>query len=140
MFSYEYREFFKSTFFEKHLRTAASIFDWILKHSLWVEDVIVFTLLRIAFVSLAWTEAAVRRCSSKLIFLKILQNSQENTCARISLLIKLQAPPPTLLKKRLWCRCFPVNFAKISRTPLGDCFCMEMNGDNTIIFLTTLAI
>ena len=25
--------------------------------------------------------------------------------------------PATLLKKRLWHRCFPVNFAKFSRTP-----------------------
>ena len=25
--------------------------------------------------------------------------------------------PPTLLKKRLWHRCFPVNFAKFLRTP-----------------------
>ena len=30
-------------------------------------------------------------------------------------LIKLQAWPATLLKKRLWHRCFPVNFAKISK-------------------------
>ena len=35
-------------------------------------------------------------------------------------LIKLQAldlRPATLLKKRLWRRCFPVNFAKFLRTP-----------------------
>ena len=36
--------------------------------------------------------------------------------------------PATLLKKRLWHRCFPLNFAKFSRTPFlqnssGDCFC-----------------
>ena len=49
---------------------------------------------------------------------KIL-NSQENTCARVSFLIKLQAPPATLLKKRLWHRCFPVNFAKFLRTPFS---------------------
>ena len=35
------------------------------------------------------------------------QNSQETTCARASF----------LLKKRLWHRCFPVNFAKFVRTP-----------------------
>ena len=28
-----------------------------------------------------------------------------------------QAAPATLLKKRLWRRCFPVNFAKFLRTP-----------------------
>ena len=32
----------------------------------------------------------------------------------------------TLLKKRLWHRCFPVNFAKFLRTSLGDCFCMTI--------------
>ena len=36
--------------------------------------------------------------------------------------------PATLLKKRLWHRCFPVNFAKFLRTPFfqntsGGCFC-----------------
>ena len=52
------------------------------------------------------------------LFLKILQNSQENTCARVSFLIKLQdLKPATLLKKRVWHKCFPVNFAKFLRTP-----------------------
>ena len=46
-----------------------------------------------------------RRCSVKKMFLKILQNSQENTCTRVS-----------LLKKRLWHWCFPVNFVKYLRT------------------------
>ena len=36
-------------------------------------------------------EAVVRRCSVEKVFLEILQNSQENTCARLSFLIKLQA-------------------------------------------------
>ena len=44
------------------------------------------------------------------MFLEILQNSQENTCARDSFFI-------TLLKKSLWHRWFPVNFAKFLRTP-----------------------
>ena len=65
-------------------------------------------------------EAAVQRCSVKKVFLEISQNSQENTCAKISFLIKLQAlglRPTTLLKKIFWHRCFPVNFAKFLRTP-----------------------
>ena len=36
-------------------------------------------------------EAIVQRCSVKKVFLGISQNSQENTCARVSFLIKLQA-------------------------------------------------
>ena len=47
------------------------------------------------------SEAVAQRCSVKKVFLKVLQNSQENTCARVS-----------DTKKRLWHRCFPVNFAK----------------------------
>ena len=37
------------------------------------------------------TEAVSRKCSVKKVFLKISQNSQENTCARVSFFIKLQA-------------------------------------------------
>ena len=43
----------------------------------------------------------------KKLFLEISQNSQENTCA-------------TLLKKKLWHRCFPVNFVKFLRTPFSQ--------------------
>ena len=58
------------------------------------------------------TEVVSRGCSVKKVFLEIQQNSQENTCPRVSFLIKLQASrPATLLKRRLWNRCFPVNFA-----------------------------
>ena len=52
------------------------------------------------------------------MLLKISQNSHENTCGRASFLTKLQAwRPATLLKKRLWHRCFAVNFTKFLRTP-----------------------
>ena len=66
------------------------------------------------------TEAVVWRCSVKNVFLKISQNSLENTCARVSFLIKLYASEAWglhLYKKRDWHRCFPVNFAKYLRTP-----------------------
>ena len=36
------------------------------------------------------TEAVARRCSVKKVFLEISQNLQENACARVSFLIKLQ--------------------------------------------------
>ena len=65
-------------------------------------------------------EAVVWRCSVEKVFIDILQNSQENTCARVSFLTKLQAlglRPATLLRKRLWHGCFPVSFAKFLRTP-----------------------
>ena len=53
-------------------------------------------------------EAAFQRYSLKKI---ILENSQENPCARVSFLIKLQ------LKKRLRQSYFPVNIWKFLRTP-----------------------
>ena len=52
------------------------------------------------------------------IRLEISQNSQENTCARVSFFNKVGSLwLATLLKKRLWHRCFPVNFAKFLRKP-----------------------
>ena len=45
------------------------------------------------------------------MFLETLQNSQENTLVGLSLLIK------PARNQRLWHRCFPVNFAKLLRTP-----------------------
>ena len=47
-------------------------------------------------------EAVAKRWSVKKVFLDIPENSEENTCVRVSF----------LLKKRLWSGCFPVNFAK----------------------------
>ena len=56
-------------------------------------------------------EAFIKMCSVKKVFLKIWQNLQENLCARVSFLIKLQ------LKKRLWHKCFPVNIGKFLIIP-----------------------
>ena len=55
-----------------------------------IADELAAILLRIETVSekLENPEAVVQRCSMTKVFLKILQNSQENTCARISFLIK----------------------------------------------------
>ena len=54
------------------------------------------------------SEAVVNSCSVKKAFLEILLNPQENVCARVS-----------FTKKRLWHRCFPVNFAKIFKNFLS---------------------
>ena len=71
------------------------------------------SVLKTIFIN---SEAVARRCSVKKMFLKVLQTLQENTCTRISFLIK-----------RLWHRCFPVIFVKFLRTPffrtpLDNCF------------------
>ena len=61
-------------------------------------------LLKKRCLSLILTKAATRGVLSNKVFLQNAQNSKENTCARVSFLIKLQAA--TLLKKRLWHRYF----------------------------------
>ena len=88
-------------------------------------------------------------CSIKKVFLEILQNSRKSTSARVSFLIKLQADPATLLKKRLRHRCFPVNFAKFSRTPflkehlrwllLEEIYPIK-EYDKTIFYITTFMV
>ena len=67
-----------------------------------------------------YLEAVAQGCSVKNVFLEISENSQENACTRVSLLINLPHAcclrHATLLKKRLWHKCVPVNFAKFLRT------------------------
>ena len=58
------------------------------------------------------TVAVVWRCFVKMVFVEISQNSQENTCARISFLIKLQ-----LIKKEILAQVFSCEFCEILRTP-----------------------
>ena len=72
------------------------------------------------------SEAVVQRCSVRKLFWKISQSSQENTCARVFFLIKLQASTCNFIKGKLWQRCFLVKFL---RTPFlqstsGGCFCV----------------
>ena len=57
----------------------------------------------------------------KEVVLKISKKLTENTCARVSFLIKVKVSdlrPVTLLKKRLWHWCFPVNSVKFLKHPI----------------------
>ena len=63
-------------------------------------------------------EAVARRCSVKKMFLEISQNSQGNTCARVSFLIKLQAKACRFIKKTLAQKFF-CEFYEISK---NTCF------------------
>ena len=72
------------------------------------------------FVSEAATEGVLR----KKVFLKISQTSQENICIWVSFSIKLR--PTTSFKKRLWHRCFPVNFVKPLITPILKNICERL--------------
>ena len=75
-----------------------------------------------------------------MVFLKILQNLQENTCARVSFFNKVAGPrPATLSKKKSGTdvsKCY--EFSEISkntnfyRTPLGDCFWMYVTLKNFV--------
>ena len=47
-------------------------------------------------------EAVVQRCSVKNVFLEISQNSQKNTCARVSFLIKASGLQPSVLSTPLF--------------------------------------
>ena len=63
-------------------------------------------------------KVVVRKSSVRKMFLNNSQNSQENTCARVSFFNKVAGLRlAAFLKKRLWHRCSPVNFAKFLRTP-----------------------
>ena len=59
-----------------------------------------------------YLEVVVRRCSSKLVFLKGSQISQENTCVGVSFFSACN-----FINKRLQNRCFPVKCTKFLRTP-----------------------
>ena len=52
------------------------------KEELKITDTI--TLIYSTVSNLRDTEAVIQRCSVKKVFLEILQNLQENTCARVS--------------------------------------------------------
>ena len=55
-------------------------------------------------------KAVAQRCSVKKVFLKISQNSQENTCARDSVLINF-------IKKETLVQVFSCEFCEIFKTP-----------------------
>ena len=77
--------------------------------------------------SLYFLRGSQQECSIKQVLLENSQNSQENTCARVFFKKVQGLSPATLLKKRLWHRCFLVNFTKFLRTSFlqntsGRCF------------------
>ena len=60
-----------------------------------------------------------QRCSVRKVALKNFANfTGKHLCQSLFLNKVADLRPATLLKKRLWLRCFRVNFAKFLRTPL----------------------
>ena len=78
----------------------------------------------------SWPDAATVGVLWKKVFLEISQNSQENTCARVSFLIKLQALACNFIKKEILTQVFSGEFCETSkntffyRTPPDYCFCI----------------
>ena len=61
------------------------------------------------------SEAAIRGVLGKKVFFEISQNSDENTCTRVSFLIKLQASGLQLIKKETLAQVFSCKFCEISK-------------------------
>ena len=59
------------------------------------------------------TEAVAPRCSVKKVFLEISQNSQENTCAKFSFLLKAMAC--NFIKKETLPQVFSCEFCEICK-------------------------
>ena len=81
--------------------------------------IVIISLPQILKLTLALlsAEAVVQRCSVKKVFLEISQ-SHRKTPVPETLFNKFAGlRPATLLKKSLWHRCFPANFAKFLSTP-----------------------
>ena len=82
------------------------------------QDGVLITILQDLLCSVSFhTEhrSSHRRCSIKICVPKISQNPQENTCARASFLIKLQAC--NFVKKETMVQVFSCEFCEILRTP-----------------------
>ena len=62
------------------------------------------------FLVQPYSEAVVRRCSVKQVFLKNSQNSQENTCARASFLNKVADVVCNFIKKETLAQVFSCGF------------------------------
>ena len=58
------------------------------------------------------TEATTGGVLQEKVFLRILQNSQENTCARVSFFIKMQAWTCNFIKKETLAQVFSSEFCK----------------------------
>ena len=66
---------------------------------------------------LLYTEAVAQRCSVKKVFLEISQKfTGKHLCQSFFFNKVAGLRPATLLKKRLWHRCFPVNLVEFLRT------------------------
>ena len=124
MFSFEFNKIFDNAYLTEDLRTTLNLtLIKINGHKTWQRDLrwnepeialakCINILLTIT--EIRETEAVIRRCSSKWVFLKILLYSQENTCVGVSFQTFFCTPEG--LKLWLQQRSYPINIAKFLRT------------------------
>ena len=73
---------------------------------------------RTTWKGLRFSEEVAHRCSvKKSVFRNFAQITGKHLCQSLFFDKVPALRPATLLKKRLWHRCFPVNFVKFLRTP-----------------------
>ena len=67
----------------------------------------------------ASTETVTKRCCAKKVFFKLLQNSQENTCARFFFLTNLQTEASNFIKKESLARVSSCEFCEIFKNTIS---------------------
>ena len=77
-------------------------------------------------------EAVTPRCSVKKVFLKISQNSQENTCVSVPFSLKLQAEACNFIKKETLAQVFSCEFCEILKKNAAGTFESECCSSVTI--------
>ena len=97
------------------------MFDWVLNTSLNIEQTVVNI------------EPATGGCSVKKVFLEISQNLQENTCVRVSFLIKLQTFCNFIRKRDSDTLAFLWISRNFYRTTPNDCFCKYILNKYSVI-------
>ena len=102
--------------FKKLFTITLNILLYILISSLssyfWNEGVCKVFLVILSKVIPGGADIVVQKCSLRKVFVKILQNSQENTCAGLSFLIKLQTEDLQFHQKGTPSQVFSVYLAK----------------------------
>ena len=119
MFPFEICEIFKNTYFQQHLWMTASVETPLKTCNSFMAFVCVCVCVCVLFFldsDLTIIGACSNLKSSRhKVFCKkgVLRNFAKFTGKHLCQSLR----PATLLKKRLWHRCFPANFAKFLRTP-----------------------
>ena len=90
----------------------SKMFDWVPNTLLFLISFIVVIISQMRLL-----ETFVHRCSSKYVFLKISEISQENICAGVSFKQSCKPEGLNFIQKRLQHRCFPAKSPKFLRTP-----------------------